>query len=43
MKKAFADRGYDPMGGGPQAFAAYMDKEIALWAKVVKASGATVN
>ena len=43
MKKLMADRGYDPMGGGPQAFSAYMEKEIALWAKVVKASGATVN
>ncbi len=43
MKKLFADRGYDPMGGGPEEFAKYLDADIALWAKVVKASGATVN
>jgi tripartite-type tricarboxylate transporter receptor subunit TctC len=43
LKKILADRGYDTMGGGPAAFDKYMDKEIALWAKVVKASGATVN
>jgi tripartite-type tricarboxylate transporter receptor subunit TctC len=43
IKKILADRGYDTMGGGPEAFAKYMDREIALWAKVVKASGATVN
>lgn len=43
LKKILADRGYDTMGGGPEAFAQYMDKDIALWAKIVKASGATVN
>jgi hypothetical protein len=31
------------MGGGPEAFAKYLDADIALWEKVVKASGATVN
>lgn len=42
-KKLLNDRGYDTMGGGPEAFAKYLDADIALWAKVVKASGATVN
>jgi len=43
LKKILADRGYDTMGGGPEAFTRYMDNDIALWAKIVKASGATVN
>jgi len=43
IKKILADRGYDAMGGGPEKFAKYFDADIALWAKVVKASGATVN
>jgi len=43
IKTILADRGYETMGGGPEAFAKYMDSEIALWAKIVKASGAAVN
>jgi tripartite-type tricarboxylate transporter receptor subunit TctC len=43
LKKILAERGYDTMGGGPEAFTQYMDNDIALWAKIVKASGATVN
>ena len=43
IKKLLTERGYDTMGGGPEAFAKYLDADIALWAKVVKASGATVN
>ena len=43
MKKLLTDRGYQPMGGGPAAFARYLDADIALWARVVKESGATVN
>jgi tripartite-type tricarboxylate transporter receptor subunit TctC len=43
IKKILTDRGYETMGGGPAAFAKYLEADIALWAKVVKASGATVN
>jgi tripartite-type tricarboxylate transporter receptor subunit TctC len=43
IKKLLADRGYETMGGGPEKFAKYLGDDIALWAKVVKASGATVN
>jgi tripartite-type tricarboxylate transporter receptor subunit TctC len=43
IKKLLADRGYETMGGGADKFAKYLDDDIALWAKVVKASGATVN
>jgi tripartite-type tricarboxylate transporter receptor subunit TctC len=43
LKKILAERGYDTMSGGPEQFARYMDAEIALWRKIVKASGATVE
>jgi tripartite-type tricarboxylate transporter receptor subunit TctC len=43
IKKTLADRGYATLGGGPQAFEKYLDADIALWAKVVRQSGATVN
>src|SRR5262245_8234592 len=43
VKKTLADRGYATLGGGPQAFEKYLDADIALWAKVVRQSGATVN
>ena len=43
IKKILAERGYEAMGGGADKFAKYLDNDIALWAKVVKASGATVN
>ena len=43
VRKILTDRGYTTLGGGPQAFEKYLDADIALWAKVVKQSGATVN
>ena len=43
VKKNLTDRGYATLGGGPQAFEKYLDADIALWAKVVRQSGATVN
>ena len=43
VRKILTERGYTTLGGGPQAFEKYLDADIALWAKVVKQSGATVN
>jgi tripartite-type tricarboxylate transporter receptor subunit TctC len=43
IRKILADRGYETMGGGPEKFAAYLEADIRLWEKVVKASGATMN
>jgi tripartite-type tricarboxylate transporter receptor subunit TctC len=43
IRKILTDRGYATLGGGPQAFEKYLDADIALWAKVVRQSGATVN
>ena len=43
VSRILADRGYATLGGGPQAFQKYLDADIALWAKVVRQSGATVN
>jgi tripartite-type tricarboxylate transporter receptor subunit TctC len=43
IKKILTDRGYATMGGGPAAFERYLDADIALWAKVVRQSGATAN
>jgi tripartite-type tricarboxylate transporter receptor subunit TctC len=35
--------GAEPSGKGPEEFGRYVREEIATWAKVVQASGATVN
>jgi tripartite-type tricarboxylate transporter receptor subunit TctC len=43
IQKLFADRGYTPMGGGPDAYKKYMDDEIVKWAKVIKSSNISVN
>jgi tripartite-type tricarboxylate transporter receptor subunit TctC len=43
MVKLFADRGYVPMGGGPEAYKKYMNAEIDMWAKVIKSANIKVN
>jgi len=43
VRRILTERGYATLGGGPQAFEKYLDADIALWAKVVRQSGATVN
>jgi len=35
--------GAEPSGKGPEEFGRFVREEIATWAKVVKASGATAN
>jgi tripartite-type tricarboxylate transporter receptor subunit TctC len=43
MREKLDKLGADPAPLSPQAFAKYVSQEVALWAKVVKASGATVD
>jgi tripartite-type tricarboxylate transporter receptor subunit TctC len=43
IKKVMAERGYETMGGGPEAYKKQMDAEIDMWAKVIKSAGVTVN
>jgi len=38
MRAKLADLGYEPIGGTPEEFGAYMTREEAKWGKVVKAS-----
>ena len=43
VKQQLAPQGIDVAGGTPEQFGAYMRKEFAKWARLVKESGATVN
>jgi tripartite-type tricarboxylate transporter receptor subunit TctC len=35
--------GFEPHGGSPQEFSAYLRKEVDKWARIVKATGVTAN
>lgn len=41
VKEQFVAQGLEPASSTPQVFGAYLAGEVAKWAKVVKASGAT--
>jgi tripartite-type tricarboxylate transporter receptor subunit TctC len=43
IREKFVLQGADPVGDTPDEFGAYMRKETAKWAKVVKASGAKAD
>lgn len=43
IRGKFATQGAEPIGDSPQEFGAYLRSEVAKWAKVVKASGATID
>ena len=43
MKEKYAAIGYEVVGGTPEQFDAFVKKEIAKWADVVKRSGAKLN
>jgi tripartite-type tricarboxylate transporter receptor subunit TctC len=38
-----AQQGTEPLGGSADAYAAYIDKELARWSKVVRDSGVTLD
>jgi tripartite-type tricarboxylate transporter receptor subunit TctC len=39
VREGFANQGFEPAGGTPEAFAAHIDAERAKWSRVVAASG----
>lgn len=43
IKKKIAEQGAEPVAEKPEQFAQFIQQETAKWAKVVKASGATVD
>jgi tripartite-type tricarboxylate transporter receptor subunit TctC len=43
VKERLAALGFEPVGGSPQQFAAYLRKELAKWAAMVKETGARVD
>ena len=43
IREKFIAEGADPIGNSPEEFGAYMRKETAKWAKIVKASGAQAD
>ena len=43
MKERLAALGFEPVGGPPAQFAAYLKKELAKWAQMVKETGAKVD
>ena len=43
IERQMVEQGADPVGGTPEEFGAFLDKEIARWATVVRLSGASVN
>ena len=43
MKQRMAESGSVAVGSTREAFAAYLNEELAKWARVIKASGATVD
>ncbi|MCC7328349.1 MAG: tripartite tricarboxylate transporter substrate binding protein [Burkholderiales bacterium] len=43
VREKLQGQGADPVGNTPEAFAQYIQDEIAKWAKVVRASGAKVD
>ncbi len=43
MQERISNLGAEPVANTPDEFAAYMRSEVAKWAGVVKAAGATVD
>ena len=39
----FIDQGAEPVGNTPEQYTAFIEREIAKWAKVIKATGIKAN
>ena len=43
VKEKLAQQGAEPLGSTPEEYGAYVKKELARWAAVVKATGVTLE
>jgi tripartite-type tricarboxylate transporter receptor subunit TctC len=43
VRQRFESQGFSAIATPPEAFATFLQSEVAKWAKVVKDSGATVD
>ena len=39
LRARFLDQGAEPVGNTPEQYTAFIEREIAKWAKVIKAAG----
>lgn len=43
IERQMVDQGADPVGNGPEAFAAFIDREVNRWSAIVRAANATAD
>ena len=43
LKKKLSDQGADVLGGTPESFGSLIKSDLARWAPIIKASGATLD
>ena len=43
IEQQMVEQGADPVGNGPKAFAAFIEREVERWTQIVRAAGATAE
>jgi tripartite-type tricarboxylate transporter receptor subunit TctC len=43
VREKFAAEGLVPLGGSPESFRAFLERELARWGEVVRSSGARID
>jgi tripartite-type tricarboxylate transporter receptor subunit TctC len=43
IERQMVEQGADPVGNGPEAFAAFIDREVTRWAAIVRAANASAD
>jgi len=43
VRERLAGLAFDPIGGSPETFAAYLKTEVAKWSKVIRETGAKIE